>query len=278
MEKPSKKLYPDYYEVIKEPIDLLTIESKIKNEQYSCEDDLASDFKLMFSNCRQYNEEHSTIYEDANTLEKILTEKVDKMQTPERKIVRTYRPRKILTPNEQKCRTLYDTIRDFREPKANRQLALIFMKLPSKSDYPDYYEVIKNPIDMEKIAFKLKNSNYSSLEELVSDFVLMFDNACKYNEPDSQIYKDALILQRLCLQTKMQLCEDEDSVPDVTAAVQDMLSSLFTTVYNHQDEEGRCYSDSMAELPEHDEIEGKKYVLFLYVLYLKRKFSQSISH
>lgn len=259
MEKPSKKLYPDYYQVIKEPIDLLAIESKIKNEQYSTEDELVSDFKLMFSNCRQYNEEHSTIYEDANMLEKVLLDKVQSMATPERRTApRIPRPRKVLTPNEQKCRTLYDTIRDFREPKANRQLALIFMKLPSKNDYPDYYEVIKNPIDMERIAYKLKNSNYSTLEEMVSDFVLMFDNACKYNEPDSQIYKDALILQRLCLQTKMQLCEDEESVPDVTAAVQDMLSSLFTSVYNHQDEEGRCYSDSMAELPEHDEIGGKK--------------------
>lgn len=75
---------------------------------------------------------------------------------------------------------------------------------------------------------------------------------------DSQIYKDALILQRVCLQTKLQLCEDEESVPDVQAAVQDMLSSLFTSVYNHQDDEGRCYSDSMAELPEHDEIDNKK--------------------
>lgn len=259
MEKPSKKLYPDYYEVIKEPIDLLAIEARIKNEHYSSEEELVADFKLMFKNCRQYNEEHSTIYEDADTLEKVLMDKVVQMQTPERRqVIRTYRPRKILSPNEQKCRTLYDTIRDYREPKANRQLALIFMKLPSKNDYPDYYEVIKNPIDMEKIAFKLKNSSYLSLEELVSDFVLMFDNACKYNEPDSQIYKDALILQRLCLQTKMQLCEDEDSVPDVTAAVQDMLATLFTSIYNHQDSEGRCYSDSMAELAEHDEVEGKK--------------------
>lgn len=258
MEKPSKKLYPDYYEVIKEPIDLLTIEARIKNDHYSSEDDLVQDFKLMFSNCRQYNEEQSVIYEDSVLLEKILMDKVDSMQTPERKVIRTYRPRKILTPTEQKCRTLYDTIRDYREPKANRQLALIFMKLPSKSDYPDYYEVIKNPVDMEKIALKLKSSSYQSLEELVTDFVLMFDNACKYNEPDSQIYKDALILQRLCLKTKMELCENEDSVPDVTAAVQDMLCALFTSVYNHQDEEGRCFSDSMAELPEHDEIDGKK--------------------
>lgn len=87
----------------------------------------------------------------------------------------------------------------------NRQLALIFMKLPSKMEYPDYYELIKNPIDMEKIAHKLKNGAYTAVNELASDFILMFDNACKYNEPDSQIYKDALILQRVCLQTKQLL-------------------------------------------------------------------------
>lgn len=50
-------------------------------------------------------------------------------------------------------------------------------------DYPDYYEVIKNPIDMEKISHKLKSFLYNTLEEIVSDFILMFDNACKYNEP-----------------------------------------------------------------------------------------------
>lgn len=34
---------------------------------------------------------------------------------------------------DTKLKQLYDAIRDYREPKANRQLALIFMKLPSKS-------------------------------------------------------------------------------------------------------------------------------------------------
>lgn len=44
------------------------------------------------------------------------------------------RPRtKPLNPTDSKLRTLYDSIRDYREPKANRQLALVFMKLPSKS-------------------------------------------------------------------------------------------------------------------------------------------------
>lgn len=41
--------------------------------------------------------------------------------------------RKQISPMDTKLRQLYDSIRDYREPKANRQLALIFMKLPSKS-------------------------------------------------------------------------------------------------------------------------------------------------
>ncbi|XP_045461184.1 protein polybromo-1 isoform X2 [Harmonia axyridis] len=280
MEKPSKKLYPDYYEVIQEPIDYMEIESKIKADQYSSESDLVKDFKLMFANCRQYNEENSPIYEDSNILEKYLLDKVAQtvIVTPEKKekaVVKTVRPRKINPPIDKNLRMLYDTIRDYREPKANRQLALIFMKLPSKNDYPDYYEVIKNPMDMEKIAQKLKTSCYDSVDDLASDFILTFDNACKYNEPDSQIYKDALVLQRVCLQTKLQLKESDENVPDVQAAVNDILLNLFTNVYNHQDVDERCYSDSLAELPEHDEIDGKK-VRALSMDLIKRRLDKGL--
>ncbi|XP_011690266.1 PREDICTED: protein polybromo-1 isoform X2 [Wasmannia auropunctata] len=284
MEKPSKKLYPDYYQVIAEPIDMLAIEANIKVEKYQNENELIQDFKLMFNNCRQYNEEGSLIYEDANTLEKVLMDKVKELgplpdtprskssaSTPTRNVGR---PKKIVPLHLQKLRTLYDTIKDYHDAKG-RQLSLIFMKLPNKNEYPDYYEVIKQPIHMEKIASTLKNNGYDNLDELVSDFILMFDNACKYNEPDSQIYKDALILQRLVLQSKLQLSEDEESVPDVSAAVQEILATIFTALYNHQDEEGRCYSDSMAELPEHDIVDGKK-VRGLSLDLIKRRLDRGV--
>ncbi|RLU27258.1 hypothetical protein DMN91_001059 [Ooceraea biroi] len=284
MEKPSKKLYPDYYQVIAEPIDMLAIEANIKVEKYQSENELIQDFKLMFNNCRQYNEEGSLIYEDANTLEKVLMDKVKELgplpdnpkskstaSTPTRNVGR---PRKVVPLHLQKLRTLYDTIKDYHDAKG-RQLSLIFMKLPNKNEYPDYYEVIKQPIHMEKIAATLKNNGYDNLDELVSDFILMFDNACKYNEPDSQIYKDALILQRLVLQSKLQLSEDDESVPDVSAAVQEILATIFTALYNHQDEEGRCYSDSMAELPEHDIVDGKK-VRGLSLDLIKRRLDRGV--
>ena len=107
---------------------------------------------------------------------------------------------------------------------------------------------------MDKIAQKVKMNVYETLDDLVNDFNIMFDNACKYNEPDSQIYKDALVLQRVCLQTKLQLKEDDDTVPDVPAAIQDLLLNLFTTVYNHQDADERCYSlDGVIEFFQNDE-------------------------
>nr|XP_029731908.1 protein polybromo-1-like isoform X3 [Aedes albopictus] len=263
IEKPSKKLYPDYYQVIQHPIDMTTIENNIKTDRYGVLDDAVGDYRLMFSNCRKYNEEGSMIYEDANALEKALNDKLKEFSGISKRFSMpksASKPKNKLNTLESKLKHLYDTIREYREPKANRQLSFIFMKLPSKNnkEYPDYYDIIKNPIDLERIEQKLRKQNYESVDDMAADFMLMFENACKYNEPDSQIYKDALCLQQLIIQTKQSLRSDE-TVPDVPQAVQELLLSLFTTFYNYQDEEGRCYSDSLAELPEHDETpEGNK--------------------
>lgn len=146
----------------------------------------------MFSNCRKFNEENSVIYKDANSLEKILNEKLKELgpigeQSPKKPSVKTYKPRKK-NPIEPKLKALFETIKEFRDGKG-RQLSLVFTKLPSRMDYPDYYEVIKKPIDMDKIGSKLKMGQYENLDDLVADLILMLDNACKFNEPDSQIYK-----------------------------------------------------------------------------------------
>lgn len=129
---------------------------------------------------------------------------------------------------------------------------------------------------MEKIGIKLKMQQYDSVDELSSDLMLMFENACKYNEPDSQIYKDALLLQQVCIQTKQELRMEDENVPDVPQVVVDLLMQLFTTVYNYQDEEGRCFSDSFAELPEYDEIEGGLKQRAISLDLIKRRLDKGI--
>ena len=39
-----------------------------------------------------------------------------------------------------------------------RSLINIFVELPSKKEYPDYYQVISEPIDMKMIEYKIKQS------------------------------------------------------------------------------------------------------------------------
>ena len=75
MKLPCKKDYPDYYEVISKPIDMGIIETRIKTGHYKSGLEMVGDCKLMFSNCRMYNEEGSAIYEDANILEEVLLSK-----------------------------------------------------------------------------------------------------------------------------------------------------------------------------------------------------------
>uniref|UniRef100_A0A1I8PEL3 Protein polybromo-1 n=1 Tax=Stomoxys calcitrans TaxID=35570 RepID=A0A1I8PEL3_STOCA len=282
MEKPPRKIYPDYYDIIQNPIDMNTIEHNIRAEKYRDVEDVVADYRLMFANCRQYNEEGSNIYEDANVLEKALNEKLkefpglNEIKKPLQKLNKCGRGRSNVMPMSEKLWQFFESIRDYQEPKGKRQLSLIFTKLPSKADYPDYYDIIKEPMDMERIANKLKQGLYETIDELAADFLLMLENSCKYNEPDSQIYKDALVLQQLTLQLKQSLRSAGDTVPDVGLAVQELLLTMFSAVYNHQDEAGRCYSDSLLELPEYDELPGEQKVRGISLDVVKRRLYKGV--
>ena len=53
--------------------------NKVMTNTYRTEEEMLQDCKLMFSNCRLYNEEGSAIYEDANILERVLMKKAIEM-------------------------------------------------------------------------------------------------------------------------------------------------------------------------------------------------------
>ncbi|GFS20715.1 protein polybromo-1 [Elysia marginata] len=249
---PSRKDYPDYYQVIMEPVDMTMIETKLKADKYPSEQALLSDLELMFNNARHYNEEGSQVFQDANTLDKVLKAKWKQMSQSTRTPGSRRSKVSESNPLSDKLQDLYESVRDYQD-RSGRALSTPFIKLPNKADYPDYYEVIKKPIDMLRIQQKMSSTQYENVEDMVADFVQMFDNACKYNEPESVIYKDALTLQRVCFQKKLDLLSDSvNDVPDVKALTQVLMKNLFIATFNHEDDEGRCYSDSFAELVEKD--------------------------
>lgn len=66
----------DYYDVIKEPMDLSTMELKLENDKYESFDQFLYDCRLIFNNCRSYNAETTTYYKNATKLEKFVTKKI----------------------------------------------------------------------------------------------------------------------------------------------------------------------------------------------------------
>eukprot|EP01090_Pellita_catalonica_P003899 TRINITY_DN135_c0_g1_i2.p1 TRINITY_DN135_c0_g1~~TRINITY_DN135_c0_g1_i2.p1 ORF type:complete len:445 (+),score=87.05 TRINITY_DN135_c0_g1_i2:94-1428(+) len=104
----------------------------------------------------------------------------------------------------EKADRLWGEVRKSHD-STGRQRSSIFLHLPSKDEYPDYYKVIKKPIDMTMIKRKIDEDKYKTLAAAKRDFLLMFKNAQRYNLEESEIYQDALFLQDLVVLTAKEL-------------------------------------------------------------------------
>lgn len=54
------------------------------------------------------------------------------------------------------------------------------------AEVPDYYDIIKNPMDLSTMFSKVQS--YKTPEEFVNDFRLIYANAMEYNPPDAEGY------------------------------------------------------------------------------------------
>jgi len=66
----------DYYDVIKEPMDLATMEEKHEKDLYPTPEDFIRDAKLIFDNCRKYNNESTRYAKSANRLERYMWQRI----------------------------------------------------------------------------------------------------------------------------------------------------------------------------------------------------------
>jgi histone acetyltransferase len=60
---------PNYYEIVKNPMDISTIEAKIQSNAYESKEEVISDFTLIIENCRTYNDASTIYVRYANILE-----------------------------------------------------------------------------------------------------------------------------------------------------------------------------------------------------------------
>lgn len=68
----NREEVPDYYNVIEAPMDLSTMEERLEHDHYATPREFVGDLKLIFANCRQYNDATTVYAKCAAKLEKYM--------------------------------------------------------------------------------------------------------------------------------------------------------------------------------------------------------------
>ncbi|XP_052123895.1 ATP-dependent helicase brm [Frankliniella occidentalis] len=135
---------------------------------------------------------------------------------------------KMEVPNNVKhaMRCAIDIVMKYTEN--GTAIAEPFVKLPAKKALPEYYEVIKKPMDIRKLNQRITDNKYATLDDLEKDFNLMCSNAQTYNEEDSDLYNYSVTLYGVFRQARAQVesellskedgADDEASVSGVTVS------------------------------------------------------------
>uniref|UniRef100_A0A2D4F739 Global transcription activator SNF2L2 n=2 Tax=Micrurus corallinus TaxID=54390 RepID=A0A2D4F739_MICCO len=126
-------------------------------------------------------------------------------------------PAEKLSPNPPKLtkqmNAIIDTVINYKD-SSGRQLSEVFIQLPSRKEYPEYYELIRKPVDFKKIKERIRNHKYRSVSDLEKDVMLLCHNAQTFNLEGSQIYEDSIVLQSVFKSARQKLAKEDESEED----------------------------------------------------------------
>lgn len=227
---------PDYFDVIKTPMDISTMSKKLEKCEYQTPDEFIADFKQMIKNCFTYNAPETAVYKMGQAVEKQFESLCLKMPTELPSLVDpadyetsghgkgtpgSTRKRRLTgtdevfskrkesvggksnaTPSRHSRRGSIRSGGAYQEEmkwcmnawkdltkKANQSFVWPFMQPVDAValGIPDYYEVIKHPMDMSLIKKKLDQKQYSTADEFAADIRQIFDNCYTYNAAGTDI-------------------------------------------------------------------------------------------
>uniref|UniRef100_A0A8C9STT0 SWI/SNF related BAF chromatin remodeling complex subunit ATPase 2 n=1 Tax=Scleropages formosus TaxID=113540 RepID=A0A8C9STT0_SCLFO len=133
-------------------------------------------------------------------------------------------PAEKLSPNPPKLtkqmNAIVDTVINYKDGKESelqgngrscRQLSEVFIQLPSRKELPEYYELIRKPVDFKKIKERVRNHKYRSVGDLEKDVMLLCHNAQTFNLEGSQIYEDSIVLQSVFKSARQKIAKEDES-------------------------------------------------------------------
>ncbi|XP_050421868.1 transcription initiation factor TFIID subunit 1-like [Adelges cooleyi] len=186
----NAKLVPDYYNIVQRPMDLQTIRDGLRLKKYQNREEFLSDVNQIVENSTLYNGAKSSLTVAARRMLGVcvdrLHEKEDRLMLLEKAI------NPLLDDNDQVALT-------YILDNAVGKIKLMseswpFMKPVNRKLIKDYYNVIKEPIDLETIASRVSSHKYHNRKEFLDDINLILENSIAYNGENSDYTQHARTL------------------------------------------------------------------------------------
>ncbi|KAI9090462.1 hypothetical protein DFS34DRAFT_637443 [Phlyctochytrium arcticum] len=194
---------PQYFDIIRKPMDFSTVQRKLDAGEYSTMEDFRDDIKLILDNCFKFNLPGDWVYEQGKALEASFKKEWEAASTKEPRD--EPRPSKPITPHRKRGDSEDDAIGspELEVPaqeltQSERQgiedlvlklrghtSAAIFLEPVDRNVLPDYYDRIKQPIDLQTILSKLRGGKYKRPSAFEADVQLLIANCYAYNPKTS---------------------------------------------------------------------------------------------
>ncbi|KAI8885921.1 Bromodomain-containing protein [Backusella circina FSU 941] len=193
---PESLNIPDYFDIIKKPMDLSLVSAKLKQEPcpYFSREEAINDIQLMFDNCYLYNNKTDPVCFQAKKLEEAFKKGLTKLPDKSEKVLNNQHVEMMPDDHWRRCEAI---VKELRKPK-HAKFTWPFLNPvdPVAAGAGDYYNIIKQPMDMSTYERKLYDFEYTSEEELVSDIRLMLSNCYTYNPPGHDIRERAIEFEK----------------------------------------------------------------------------------
>ncbi|XP_070498831.1 bromodomain testis-specific protein-like [Chironomus tepperi] len=212
----------------------------------------------------------------SKSLQEIDIENAKNKRTPEssddKRRDKSKKKKDPLSIQMNQCKRLLHSLRTAKEHYEYSNL-FYYPVDPIAYQCPDYYDIIKNPMDLNTMQEKMERGDYKTPEDFAADIRLIIDNTLTYNGPDHEIipyvnkFKDVFetrfqkiitpksrycymtpteseITYRKSSRTLIYVPDDEETLVKEIVKTQKYLTKLYEKHQSILDQKGQDFNDS----------------------------------
>jgi transcription initiation factor TFIID subunit 1 len=210
----NSKVVPDYYNIIKNPMDLQTIRNKTREKRYTCREDFLQDVSQIVKNSELYNGIHHSLTNTAREMIKLCHRRFQEREEKIMRIEKAINP--LLDDNDQVAFSFI--LQEITHKLKSVPESWPFHKPVNKKAYKNYYDIVKNPIDLETIEKFVTEHKYQNREQFLADIELILENSRIYNGQHNPITIKA---QEIVQTAKQCLSEYDEQLSNLEQAIID---------------------------------------------------------